>query len=64
VRIRLYDTMYPANRVETVLTIDVVRNKFEPVFNGATINLRDDFLSGHVFYNLTASDGDNVSTEL
>ena len=61
VRIRTWDTAYPDNYIERVLTIDVNRNVFGPVFNGASFTLQDDFPSGNVVYNLTASDGDNVS---
>ncbi|KAL5018741.1 hypothetical protein ScPMuIL_004463 [Solemya velum] len=65
VRIELYDTAWPDNRVHADLTINVNRNPNGPIFSPTTYNreIKANFELGGVVIQLTASDpdGDKVT---
>lgn len=62
VRIELYDTAWPDNRVHADLTINVNRNPNGPIFSPTTYNreIKANFELGGVVIQLTASDPDGV----
>jgi hypothetical protein len=65
-RVQAFDDKYPTKYGELVITVDMIRNEYPPVFIGSPYSGRisESTVPGSIIVNITAQDGDNVRHNL